>query len=42
MGSMATGDEGRTRRCGGYPCVNGLTRAALAGRGEIGEVGFVT
>jgi hypothetical protein len=30
MGSMATGDEGETRRCDGYPCVNGRTRAAMA------------
>ena len=30
MGSVATGDEGDTRRCDGYPCVNGRTRAALA------------
>ena len=38
MGSMATGDEGETRRCDGYPCVNGRTRAALAMvEGEIGE-----
>ena len=41
MGSMATGDEGETRRCDGYPCVNGRTRAAMAMvEGEIEDIGF--